>query len=197
MARPRVHSDDFILDATRDLICSGGVGAASTAAICAASGAPSGSLYHRFGSRNLLLARVWIRTVRRFQLGLVDAVASGSQTERIIAAALWTIDFAASHPQDAALLMLYRREDLLGDNGMAELHEELLELNRPVSRLVRELCRESFGNTSKVDLELTAVAMIDIPYGVVRRSLSTGTSLAVQRTVVEAASRAVLSTRQP
>jgi hypothetical protein len=36
-------------------------------------GAPVGSIYHRGTSRYLLLARLWIRAARRFQVGFLRA----------------------------------------------------------------------------------------------------------------------------
>ena len=51
MAPPRKHETDVILDAARALVLEGGPRAASVAAIAAASGAPAGTLYHRFGNR--------------------------------------------------------------------------------------------------------------------------------------------------
>ncbi|MET0995380.1 MAG: TetR family transcriptional regulator, partial [Mycobacterium sp.] len=48
MAPPRKHETDVILDATRALVLAEGPRAASVAAIATASGAPAGTLYHRF-----------------------------------------------------------------------------------------------------------------------------------------------------
>jgi hypothetical protein len=39
--------------------------AASVAAIAAASGAPVGTLYHRFGNRNGVLTAAWLRALER------------------------------------------------------------------------------------------------------------------------------------
>jgi len=40
--------------------------AVSVAAIAQASGAPTGTLYHRFGSRDGILAAAWLRALERF-----------------------------------------------------------------------------------------------------------------------------------
>src|SRR6185312_6438634 len=74
MPRPLLHDPDEVLDAARDLIVEGGPRAAGIRAIAERSGAPSGSLYHRFGSRDELVARAWLRAVRRFQAGYVAAL---------------------------------------------------------------------------------------------------------------------------
>lgn len=55
MPRAVAHDAGAILDAARGLVLEGGPRAAGVAAIAAASGAPVGSIYHRFGSRDGLL----------------------------------------------------------------------------------------------------------------------------------------------
>jgi AcrR family transcriptional regulator len=59
MAPPRKHQTDVILDTTRALVLADGPRAAGVAAIAKASGAPAGTLYHRFGNRNGIVAAAW------------------------------------------------------------------------------------------------------------------------------------------
>lgn len=193
MARPKLHSDDAILDAARDLLVRGGPGAATTAAISSTSGAPVGSLYHRFGSRPQLLAEVWLRTVRRFQAGLLAAATSGTAIERALAAADWTVEFALRHPADARLLLQARREELLADADLpAHVRQSLTDLNKPVIDLLRGLAADLFGAPTPARLERLAIAVVDVPYAVVRRHLSRGTSPRVDRDLVSHAVRALL-----
>ena len=56
MAPPRKHDTDTILDAARALALRDGPRAVSVAAIARESGAPIGTLYHRFSSRDGILA---------------------------------------------------------------------------------------------------------------------------------------------
>jgi AcrR family transcriptional regulator len=193
VARPPTHNSDAILDAARDLIVAGGPQAATTNAISAASGAPTGSLYHRFGSRALLLAEVWLRTVRRFQDGLrsaADAAAPG--LPRALAVADWTVEFAARHPADARLLLLARRENLLAADLPAATRRALDALNEPVRRILHTLAGELFGDTGPARLELVAIAVVDVPYATVRRHLRHGTDPGAHRDLVARAVRALL-----
>src|SRR5215831_7933247 len=64
--RPR-FSDAQILDATATLVADGGLGAATIGAIGAVLDAPSGSIYHRFPTRDVLLGRLWLRKASFFQ----------------------------------------------------------------------------------------------------------------------------------
>ncbi|MGX6604959.1 TetR/AcrR family transcriptional regulator [Micromonosporaceae bacterium Da 78-11] len=193
MARPRVHSDDAILDAVRDLLVLGGSPAATTAAISATSGAPVGSLYHRFGSRAQLLAEVWLRTVSRFQTGLLAAADRGTGTERALAAADWTVEFAVRYPADARLLLQAGREELLAAPDLpTEIRESLAVLNEPVTELFRRLATEVFGAATPAHLELLTIAVVDVPYAIVRRHLRRQSSPQPHRQLVADAVRALL-----
>ncbi|WP_027945250.1 TetR/AcrR family transcriptional regulator [Amycolatopsis taiwanensis] len=178
MARSRLHSDDSILDATRDLLVKGGAGAATASAISAASGAPIGSLYHRFGSRTRLFAEVWLRTVSRFQDGLLAAAhTGGTGIERAIAAADWVVEFAARYPAESRLLLHGSREHLLTEAELpTETRQALVSLNQPVTELLHRLTVEVFGTATPQLRELLTIAVIDVPYAFVRRHLHDGTS---------------------
>ena len=177
MARSRLHSDESIFDATRDLLVRG-TGAATTSAISAASGAPVGSLYHRFGSRTRLFAEVWLRTVLRFQDGLLAAAnASGTGIERALAAADWTVDFAVRYPEDCRLLLQGSPKQLLVAADLpAETRRALGSVNQPVAELLDRLAVDVFGAAAPRQVELLTLAVVDVPYAIVRRRLRDGVS---------------------
>jgi AcrR family transcriptional regulator len=176
--RPRLHTDDQALDAALTLFHEGGPSAVTTAAISTRSGAPTGSLYHRFGSRQDLLATLWLRTIHRFQTGLLAASTAASPgLPRALAAAGWVLSFVESHPADARLLLACRREELLGTPTITpDQAATLATLNEPIAALIHQLSREIFGSVSAHALELTTLAVQDFPYAVVRRHLRAGTS---------------------
>jgi AcrR family transcriptional regulator len=193
MARRRVHSDDVILDAARDLLVQGGPESTTTAAISARSGAPTGSLYHRYGSRTRLFAELWVRTVTRFQTGLLAAAATGAGVERVLAAADWIVEFAARHPADARLLLQTSRGQLLANAELpAETTRTLVDLNKPVADLLHELAVDLFGTATPHHVERLTIAMVDVPYAIVRRHLQHGTSAAPYRHLVADTVRALL-----
>lgn len=195
MSRRRVHSDDVILDATRDLLVRGGPDAATTGAISALSGAPTGSIYHRYGSRTRLFAEVWLRTVTRFQAGLLAAT-TGSGLERLLAAADWTVEFAVRHPADARLLLQADRAQLLVEAGLPpETRRALTDLNAPVAELIRDLATELFGTAAPEHAELVSIAVVDVPYAIVRRHLRRGTSPEPHRDLVATTVRALVESR--
>lgn len=199
MPRPRIHRDDDTLDAARGLFLDGGSVAVTTAAISEASGAPMGSLYHRFGSRQDLLIELWLRTVRRFQQGLLDACdQAGPGTPRALAAAEWVLRFAHEHADDARLLLQCRREELLGGPALTdEQATALATLNEPIVALVRRLAREVFGSTGAAAVEGISLAVVDLPYAAVRRHLRAGTDPYRHRARILAAVGAVLERSAP
>lgn len=193
MPRPRLHTDDTVLDAARQLLLAGGIEAATTASISTVSGAPVGSLYHRFGSRQQLLAHVWLRTVHRFQSGLLAAATGPTPMDRAVGAALATVDFATTQPEDARLLLGLSQSELLGRADLPELTRQALsDLNRPVARLVRQLATDLYGSAAAARIELVSIAVIDLPYTIVRRHLRAGRSPGRHRDLVGRTVRALL-----
>lgn len=177
MPRPQVHLTDTMLDAARDLLLEDGSGSATMEAIADASGAPTGSIYHRFGSRDELIARLWLRAVYRSQASFVTALEERDARKAALAAAISIIDFCEEHPADARLLVSFRREDLIRSTAEGPLADELGELNRPVKRAVADLARRLYGTRSRAALDRTLMVVFDLPYGAARRYLITGTKL--------------------
>jgi AcrR family transcriptional regulator len=196
MPRPQLHASGSILDAARALALSSGVAAATIAEIARISGAPVGSIYHRFGSRDELLARLWIRAVRRSQASCLAAVDDADPVEAAVAGALSILDFCRDESTDAHLLVSFRREDLLRTAPSTALARELEALNRPIEEAIGRLARRLHGRSSRAAVERTVLVVFDLPYGAARRHLIAGHSLPpALRRDVEAAVRAVLRRR--
>jgi AcrR family transcriptional regulator len=194
VARPELHPTDAILDGARGVVLEQGLGAATIAAIAESSGAPVGSIYHRFGSVDDLLAQMWIRAVRRSQVRFAAAAEELDPTEAAVGAALSVYDFCVEHPADGRLLLSYRPEDLAGGRIDPKQRAELARLNEPVEAVVKDLARRIYGRVSRQSLDRVLMAVFDVPQGAVRRPLTNGETLSPQRRdAVEAAARAVLA----
>jgi AcrR family transcriptional regulator len=175
VGRRRVHEPHTILDAARTLVLDEGVGAATVGAIASTSGAPVGSIYHAFGSRDTLLARLWIRAVGRSQTRFLEQLQRHDDPlDGAVAAALSVYDFSRDEPGDARLLVSLRREDLIQMPLPADLAEELAGLNRPIEEAIVKLARDLFGRASKERIVQTALAVFDLPHGALRRHLVAG-----------------------
>ena len=74
MARPARFTEQDLLRAATEVAAERGPAGATVAAIAKAAGAPTGSLYYRFASRDLLLGRLWLELIGRFQAGWIEAL---------------------------------------------------------------------------------------------------------------------------
>jgi AcrR family transcriptional regulator len=170
MAPPRKHPTDPILDAARSLVLREGPRAASVKAIAGASGAPVGTLYHRFGSRDGLLTETWLRALDRFQsIALGAAARHDDPLERGVAMAGASLTFARKHPDDARLLLALRRDDLLDAAPGEDLARRLTAMNAPLMDEVRELARGLVGRADARSVDAVIRAVVDLPYAALRR----------------------------
>jgi len=168
VAPPRKHETDVILDAARALVLVGGPRAASVAAIAKASGAPAGTLYHRFGNRDGILAAAWLRALERFQARAM-ATEADTPAETAIAMAVAGISFARELPEDARLLLTIRPADLLDGEPDAAFQETLAAMNAPLRERLGALARQLYGSSDARSVDAVARAVADLPYAVVRR----------------------------
>lgn len=168
MAPPRKHETDVILDATRALVLSHGPRAASVAAIAKASGAPAGTLYHRFGNRDGVVTAAWLRALERFQSRAL-AAAGDTPVDTATAMAVAAISFARELPDDARLLLTTRPDDLRDGEPDAAFRQTLAAMNAPLIERVRELAERLYGSSDPRALDAVNRAVADLPYAVVRR----------------------------
>ena len=172
MAPPRKHETDVILDATRALVLRHGPRAASVAAIAKASGAPAGTLYHRFGNRDGVVTAAWLRALERFQSRALAASADtpvDTGLETATAMAVAAIGFARELPDDARLLLTIRPDDLRDGQPDAAFRQTLAAMNAPLVERVRELAAQLYGSSDPRALDAVNRAVADLPYAVVRR----------------------------
>ena len=170
MGRKAKYTDEQFLDAARDLAAKKGPDAITIADIAASVGAPIGSVYHRFSSRERLMARLWLRTVRSFQEGFLTLLAEGRAKE----AALYTSRWVREHFDEALLLLLYRREEFFGEEWPEEIKKDALLLMRRLDEGIIDFTLSRFGRVSEVMLQRAVFALIDVPYAAVRRYLQQG-----------------------
>lgn len=166
MARPEKFSAEKILDAALTA-----VGrrrrSATIADVAAEIGAPVGSIYHRFGSREALFVSLWLRSIRRFHVGFLAATEGPDARAAAVAAAVHIPRYCRSHPAEALALTLYRWESLI-EEGPAELLDEIRTINDDVGAAMTRLCAARFGATDRRHLELLSIATQVSPYGLVR-----------------------------
>src|ERR1700759_5556872 len=125
MERANFSEKDF-LSAALAIFSAHGPAAVTIASISALLKAPTGSFYHRFASRNVLLGALWLRTVLSFQEGVRAALDAGDG----LRAALHTPAWARAHLEEARLLLLYDRTDFVQGDWPEELRERVAEMTQ-------------------------------------------------------------------
>src|SRR5258708_19125224 len=162
MRRPARFTLDELLDAAAALLAADGPSAVTMSAVARAAHAPSGSMYHRFPTRAALCGELWMRTEELFHAGVSAALATSQDPQtRCLAAARFTVQWCRDHPVEAQVLLT--GADSL---GAADWPDDLTSRRK---RMHRALRRTLAGMPA--DLDRVNAAVIDIPYGVVRRHL--------------------------
>ncbi|MFD7234518.1 TetR/AcrR family transcriptional regulator [Streptomyces syringium] len=176
MARPPRFNLDQLLDAAVRLAAASGPAGVTMSAVAKEVGAPSGSVYHRFAGRTVLLAEVWLRTVEHFQEGWFAALEGETDPRRAgSAAARHVLAWSRAHPQEAALLLYGAR-----DFGRAEWPGEQADRADRGHRRVRDAVAglaTALGATDTAARERVSLAVIDLPLSLVRRHLRAGEAL--------------------
>ncbi|MFV0523548.1 MAG: TetR/AcrR family transcriptional regulator [Acidimicrobiales bacterium] len=194
MARRARFSHDDVLDAAVTAVGVAGP-TATVADVAHQLGGPVGSIYHRFASREELLARLWLREVGRFQRGLfaVDPgpeADAGTAHDALVAMALHVPRYCRRHHAEARALTLYRQSRLLTDCP-AGLEETVRTVNHDLEALTQRMTLLRFGS-AQADLTAITVRAVRVSaYGLVRPHLGGPVPRAVDA-AVEAAADAIL-----
>lgn len=194
MPRPAKFEESDILDAAADIAASNGPAAATVAAIGQAIGAPSGSIYHRFSTRDQLLGRLWLNKARSFQTRWIDALGIVDPKEAGLAAALSLPQSVREDMKGARIMLLHRREDFLSDAWPSEMKREASRLKLEVDEGLAQIAVRLFKSKSVLARQAATFAVLDLPFSAVRRyvAFSEKPPLAVDR-LIESAYKAIVS----
>lgn len=168
VGRPARYPAQQILDVATRLAAADGPAGSTIGAIASALGAPTGSIYHRFSSRDVLLAELWLQTVESFQVGFQAALAGPDPLQAGLRAGLYTPQWVRANPAPARVLLLYRREDFLPDGWPGEVVERAVDLGAQGELVLRDFARRALKSTSARALRRARYAVIDLPYAAVR-----------------------------
>lgn len=168
MGRRAKYDRDSIVEAVIALIAKGGPKAATIGAIASRLGAPTGSIYHRYRSREHLLAEVWLTVVEQFQDGLVSSLEGDDVEEAAIEAALFIPRWVRQHPTESRLLLLHHRNDFVKSSWPEEVKERAARLEPQLSDGLRRYCRRRYGDESEANLLRLHFAILDVPYGAIK-----------------------------
>jgi AcrR family transcriptional regulator len=176
MPRPSRYDESVLLDTAVRLVAAAGPAAVTMSAVARESGAPNGSVYHRFPQRTVLLAELWLRTVETFQEGYLAAL--GSRPEPHLAggaAARHVVSWSRAFPDQATVLL--HGADAFGKAEWPEEYIRRAQRGNQRARKAVAVLADRLGATTAADIDRVALAIIDLPLAVVRRHLGGGTPL--------------------
>src|SRR4051794_19318059 len=169
MARPFFEHAAFIA-AARDLVAQAGPSAVTVSSLTERLGAPTGSFYYRFASRDVLLAELWLATALSFQEGFVAAI----KAEDGLTAALHTPVWVRAHLDDARVFLLHHRDDFVYGGWPEALKLRVKQQARRVDACYLRFARTALGGVDAERIRLARFVLADVPKGAVSSHLRRG-----------------------
>jgi AcrR family transcriptional regulator len=169
MPRPARFSHEQIIAATARVTAKRGPAGATVARIAKALKAPTGSIYHRFSSRNVLLGEVWLRATASFQDEFAERLAGPDDEAAGLAAVRFVPQWVREYPQEARILLLHRREDFLDQSWPVQMKARARNLRHQLSEGVCGFCQRMVGRTDATTLRIVSFALAEAPLAAVRR----------------------------
>lgn len=166
MGRKAYFKHEEFTDAAIQIIAEDGLGALTIAALAKRINAPVGSVYHRFPSRNALLAEVWLNIIESFQSKFLKIL-----QEDGLRATLSCLHWVRSHPYEARIMLLYRITDLTSGKWPQDLQDRAQRLAEELREGVASFTKKKFGRITKENADRVAFALHDAPIGIMRRYL--------------------------
>lgn len=166
MGRPKYSHADF-LAAAMAIAAEHGPAAVTVNSITGRLQAPTGSFYHRFASRSVLLGALWIRTVHDFSRGIEAALEAGDG----LAAALHTPAWVREHPDEARLLLLHHRDDFIHGDWPEELRAEAAAMVERGKVRSAAFARLIFGADRPEELRRMQFLIAEVPVAAVRQHI--------------------------
>lgn len=167
MSRPAKFSHADIVEATARLAARDGPSRATMTSIAAELKAPTGSIYHRFASRDILLGEVWLRAAQAFQDGHVALLGGALPRAAGLAAALYVADRVRRAPAEGRILLLHRREDFLIGDWPVEMGARAAELRRSGEVALQQFALDLCGRADDSTLDGLRYAVVGAPLAAV------------------------------
>jgi len=174
MGRPAKHSEAGILHVAGQLVSERGPAATTVTAISEALGAPSGSIYHRFRTRDELLGKLWLSKARLFQGRAESALKAPDAKRAALAAALSILDTAREDMVGARIMLLYRREDFFVPGWPASMKREAERLGQQVNVMIGQTTRRLFGRSTTSARQAVRFAVLEAPVAAIKSYVASG-----------------------
>jgi AcrR family transcriptional regulator len=174
MARSAKFQPGQIVEAAARLAARDGPAQATIARIAAELGAPTGSIYHRFASRDALLGAVWLDAAEAFQSGFGSCLEGDDPWHAALDAVAWVTARVRAQPREARILMLHRREDFLAGRWPAGQVSRAKALRRDGDAGLARFAARLFPGPDARALRAVRLALVDAPLAAVLPHLRAG-----------------------
>jgi AcrR family transcriptional regulator len=166
MGRKAYFKHEEFIAAAVHIIAEDGLGALTIAALAKRINAPVGSVYHRFPSRNALLAELWLNIIESFQNKYLKIL-----EEDGLQATLSCLQWVRTHPYEARIMLLYRIDDLTSGEWPDDLKKRAGRLAKELQEGLISFTKKQFGRVTKENTDRAIFAIHDAPIGICRRYL--------------------------
>ena len=174
MARPAKFPRERILSAARAIVVERSPAALTVAVLSERLKAPVGSIYHRYPSRDLLLADLWLCTIESFQPAFLRHLEGGDPLDAGLAAVHFACRWVRNHSHEAHLLLRHRREDFIRGAWPEPYRSRAELLQGQGAAGIRTYCRRLCGDASARHLRRVRFALLDLPLAALRSSIEVG-----------------------
>jgi len=157
------NSEEFIDSAIR-IIGEEGLGALTIAGLATRVTAPVGSVYHRFPSRDALIAELWLNIIESFQSQWLKIL----QTDGL-KAVYFCMEWVRNHPNEARVMLLYRIDDLTSGEWPEDLKKRAQRLSEELKEGIAAFTKKQFGRITPENTDRSLFAIYDAPLGILRR----------------------------
>jgi AcrR family transcriptional regulator len=164
MGRKAYFKNEEFIDSAIQIIAEEGLGALTIAGLSTRMTAPIGSVYHRFPSRDALIAELWLNIIESFQNEWLKLL----QTDGL-QATLFCMEWVRTHPNEARVMLLYRIEDLTSGDWPKDLQKRAQRLFKELKEGIASFTKKQFGSITKENIDRTLFAINDAPMGILRR----------------------------
>ena len=164
MGRKAYFKNEEFIDSAIQIIAEEGLGALTIAGLSTRMTAPIGSVYHRFPSRDALVAELWLNIIESFQNEWLKIL----QTDGL-QATLFCMEWVRTHPNEARIMLLYRIDDLTSGEWPKDLQKRALRLFKELKEGIASFTKKQFGSVTKEYIDRTLFAIHDAPMGILRR----------------------------
>jgi AcrR family transcriptional regulator len=137
-------------------------------------GAPVGSIYHRYASRDQILAAVWLDLVEEFQEQFLDQLEGDDPIEAGLAAVRYTCRWVQRHPREARLLLLHRREDFASERWPRGHRLRAQTLASTAGERLGRYAARLLGRSGAGELRIVRFILVDLPTAALKRDIDTG-----------------------